>query len=77
MNGLKSISIAGIDFVIQAYLKNDFATLANTGPIASIKIDFITRKLSSFGKEDQRWIEFTAKIDIGEVKDMIDKQFKD
>lgn len=66
----------GTDFVIQAYLKNDFATLASAGPIASIKIDFITRKLSSFGKEDQRWIEFTQNIDIDEVKEMIDKQFE-
>ena len=77
MNGLKSISITGIDFVIQAYHKNDFATLATAGPIASIKIDFVTGKLSSFGKEDTRWIEFTENMDIKQVKGMIDKQFKD
>ena len=72
---IKQIKYNGCDFVIQAYVKNNFANICEING-DFFQIDFVTGEITTAGKENKDWIDKKSKMIISDLKQIIESQFK-
>lgn len=78
----KHISINGIQFVVQSYLRDDYCNLVSPCQGYSIRIEWDKKSIngytySSDSKMDERWQLFVSTINAVDVKNTIDLLFTD
>lgn len=71
---VKRVTINGIPMVVQAYEKDVFVNLCNEH-FSSVRIDFRTKEIATWGKINDTWKAFVAKLDIEEVKKNLENIF--
>lgn len=62
----------GLWFILQSYLKNDFANICEVNG-DSFRLDFTNKTVSTSVKQNDTWIRKSNKINITEVGILIDK----
>lgn len=70
MNGkIKTMNVNGVEYIVQSYLRNDFANIVRVDPRLSFRIDLQELKVDgSSGKQDKQWKELASSIDCGKIK---------
>jgi hypothetical protein len=77
---MKIISLNNVKCAIQAYKKDDFVNICPLQEkpkfnevLGNIRIDFVSNKIETSGKETFFWKQFVSKININEIKIIIDE----
>lgn len=74
---VRRINIEGMDFVIQSYKQNEFVNLCSSVPgFSSIRINFQTDEIETYGKKNKEWEEFVQNLpELEDIDNYISKLF--
>lgn len=72
---LNKFEYIGTAFIVQSYLKNDFANICEVNG-DSFRIDFINKNITTSSKESKDWNLKSNKINIKEIETIIDNLCK-
>ena len=68
---LNKFEYMGTAFIVQSYLKNDFANVCEVnGDLFCV--DFINQSITTTSKENNKWKQKANKINIKEIETIID-----
>lgn len=68
---LNKFEYMGTAFIVQSYLKNDFANICQING-DSFRIDFVNQNITTSSKESKDWKLKANKINIKEIETIID-----
>lgn len=72
---LNKFEYMGASFIVQSYLKNDFANICEVNG-ESYRIDFVNELITTSAKETFFWKQKSNKINIKEIEVIIDNLLK-
>ena len=72
---LNKFEYMGTAFIVQSYLKNDFANICQING-DSFRIDFVNQNITTSSKESKDWKLKANKINIKEIETIIDNLWK-
>jgi hypothetical protein len=64
----------GIKFVVQSFLKNDFANICEING-ECFRIDFVNKQIATSAKETKDWKEKQSKIKIEDISKILNNLF--
>lgn len=67
---LNKFEYIGTAFIVQSYLKNDFANICEVNG-ESFRIDFVNNNITTSAKETKSWITKANLINIEEIKKIL------
>jgi len=70
MGRLIKFEYIGTAFIVQSYLKNDFANICEVNG-ESYRIDFVNKLITTSAKETEFWKEKANKINFTEIETII------
>lgn len=70
MGGLIKFEYIGTKFILQSYLKNDFANICEVNG-ESYRIDFANKLITTSAKETKDWKQKASKINFNEISEII------
>ena len=65
----------GTAFIVQSYLKNDFANICEVNG-ESYRIDFVNKLITTSAKETEFWKQKANEINLTEIENIIDNLCK-
>ena len=65
----------GTSFIVQSYLKNDFANICEVNG-ESYRIDFVNKLITTSAKETEFWKQKANEINLTEIENIIDNLCK-
>lgn len=68
---LNKFEYIGTAFILQSYLKNDFANICEVNG-ESYRIDFVNKLITTSAKETEFWKQKANKINFIEIETIID-----
>lgn len=68
---LNKFEYIGTAFIVQSYLKNDFANICEVNG-ESYRIDFVNKLITTSAKETEFWKQKANKINFTEIETIID-----
>lgn len=68
---LNKFEYIGTAFIVQSYLKNDFANICEVNG-ESYRIDFVNKLITTSAKETEFWKQKANKINFIEIETIID-----
>jgi len=68
---LNKFEYKGTAFIVQSYLKNDFANICEVNG-ESFRIDFVNKLITTSAKETKFWKQKTNEINLTEIENIID-----
>jgi hypothetical protein len=71
MGRLIKFEYIGTAFIVQSYLKNDFANICEVNG-ESFRIDFVNKLITTSAKETEFWKQKCNKINFKEIEIIID-----
>lgn len=71
MGRLIKFEYIGTAFIVQSYLKNDFANICEVNG-ESYRIDFVNKLITTSAKETEFWKQKANKINFIEIETIID-----
>jgi hypothetical protein len=71
MGRLIKFEYIGTAFIVQSYLKNDFANICEVNG-ESYRIDFVNKLITTSAKETEFWKQKANKINFKEIENIID-----
>jgi hypothetical protein len=71
MGRLIKFEYIGTAFIVQSYLKNDFANICEVNG-ESYRIDFVNKLITTSAKETEFWKQKANKINLKEIENIID-----
>lgn len=71
MGRLIKFEYIGTAFIVQSYLKNDFANICEVNG-ESYRIDFVNKLITTSAKETEFWKQKANKINFTEIETIID-----
>lgn len=71
MGRLIKFQYIGTAFIVQSYLKNDFANICEVNG-ESYRIDFVNKLITTSAKETEFWKQKANKINFTEIETIID-----
>lgn len=74
MGRLIKFEYIGTAFILQSYLKNDFANICEVDG-ESYRIDFANKLITTSAKETKDWKLKASKINIDEIAEILNKLF--
>lgn len=71
---LNKFQYIGTAFIVQSYLKNDFANICEVNG-ESFRIDFANRQITTSAKETNDWKSKASKIRLDEISKILETLF--
>lgn len=71
---LNKFDYNGTAFIVQSYLKNDFANICEVNG-ESYRIDFVNNNITTSAKETKDWKDKATKIKFDEISVILNKLF--
>ena len=68
---LNKFEYIGTAFIVQSYLKNDFANICEVNG-ESYRIDFVNKLITTSAKETEFWKQKANEINFNEIETIID-----
>ena len=75
MGRLIKFEYKGTAFIVQSYLKNDFANICEVNG-ESYRIDFVNKLITTSAKETEFWKQKVQTINIIEIENIINNLWK-
>jgi hypothetical protein len=75
MGRLIKFQYIGTAFIVQSYLKNDFANICEVNG-ESYRIDFVNKLITTSAKETEFWKQKSNEINLTEIENIIDNLCK-
>lgn len=75
MGRLIKFQYIGTAFIVQSYLKNDFANICEVNG-ESYRIDFVNKLITTSAKETEFWKQKANEINLTEIENIIDNLCK-
>lgn len=75
MGRLIKFEYIGTAFIVQSYLKNDFANICEVNG-ESYRIDFVNKLITTSAKETEFWKQKANEINFKEIETIIDNLCK-
>lgn len=74
MGRLIKFEYIGAAFIVQSYLKDDFANICEVNG-ESFRIDFVNKQITTSAKETKDWKQKASKINFEEIGKMLNSFF--
>lgn len=71
MGRLIKFEYKGTAFIVQSYLKNDFANICEVNG-ESYRIDFVNKLITTSAKETEFWKQKANQLNLTEIENIID-----
>lgn len=75
MGRLIKFEYKGTAFIVQSYLKNDFANICEVNG-ESYRIDFVNKLITTSAKETEFWKQKANQLNLTEIENIIDNLCK-